>query len=312
MNNIYISIVLLCVIIIICLIFIFSGKKSKNPKEAFSSSYLTKDELSDVIRGKITVSLSLSDSSKQYKIYYNVDNTIKVETIKNGIIEGITNGTYNIISKNNAGYIENNFINIHESPNINSRFNKQHPNSIYKTMKYITGPYTLYQHITYSDTLAFKDDNNNDTYFSTVYPQNPNEAVSSSYLTKDELSDVIRGKITVSHCLYDSSRQYKCYYNVDNTFKVETIKNGIIEGITNGTYNIISKNNAGYIENNFINIDESPNITSRFNKQHPNSIYKTMKNIIGPFTLYQNSIKGQTLSYKSSDSNTYFNTVFPQ
>ena len=170
MNNIYISIVLLCVIIIICLIFYFSGKKSKKPNEAFSSSYLTKDELSDVIIGKITVSLSLSDSSRQYKCYYNVDNTIKVETIKNGIIEGITNGTYNIISKNNAGYIENNFINIHESPNINSRFNKQHPNSIYKTMKYITGPFTLYQHSIKGQTLSYKSSDSN-TYFTTVYPQ---------------------------------------------------------------------------------------------------------------------------------------------
>ena len=171
MNYIYLSIVLLCVIIIICLIFIFSRKKSKNPKEAFSSSYLTKDELSDVIIGKITVGQSLNNSSIQHKCYYNLDNTFKVETIKNGIIEGITDGTYNIISKNNAGYIDINFINIHESPEIRSRFNKQHPDSIYKTMKYIMGPFTIYQYNRNAIVLSFKDDYNNNTYFTTVYPQ---------------------------------------------------------------------------------------------------------------------------------------------
>ena len=149
-------------------------------------------------------------------------------------------------------------------------------------------------------------------YFSGKKSKNPNEAVVSSYLTKDELSDVIIGKIMVRQSLFDSSLQFKCYYNLDNTFKFYEIKNCIEQGVATGTYKIISKNNDGYIEINFITIYESPHIKSRFNKQHINSIHKTMQHIIGPFTLYQHSIKGQTLSYKSSDNNTYFFTVYPQ
>ena len=136
--------------------------------------------------------------------------------------------------------------------------------------------------------------------------------VSSSYLTKDELSDVIKGKLCIRSNISDSSLQSKHYYNLDNTIKVYEIKNCIVQGVTTGTYNIISKNNDGYIEINFITIYESPNIESRYNKQHINSFHKTKQHIIGPFTLYQNSIKGQILSYKSSDSNTYVYTVYPQ
>ena len=52
MNYIYISIVLVRVIIIICLFFYFSRKKSKKTNEVFYSSYLTKDELTNIITGK--------------------------------------------------------------------------------------------------------------------------------------------------------------------------------------------------------------------------------------------------------------------
>ena len=175
MNNIYISILLLCVIIIICLIFYFSGKKSKNPNEAFSSSYLTKDELTNVIRGKISLYQSVYNSSIQYKRYYNVDNKFTEEIIINGIVQqGISSGTYNIISKNNNGYIEMNYINIHESPddiNTGNIFNKQHPNSIFKTMKNIMGPFTLYQNNIKIKGQILSFTINNNIYFYTVFPQ---------------------------------------------------------------------------------------------------------------------------------------------
>ena len=172
MNNIYISIVLLCVIIIICLIFYFSGKKSKNPNEAFSSSYLTKDELTNVIRGKISLLQSVYNSSLQYKSYYNVDNTFTEEIIINGIVQGISSGTYNIISKNNKGSIEMNYINIHESPddiNTGNIFNKQHPDSIHKTMQHIIGPFTLYQNSIKGQILSLIKKRK--IYFYTVFPQ---------------------------------------------------------------------------------------------------------------------------------------------
>ena len=89
---------------------------------------------------------------------------------------------------------------------------------------------------------------------------------------------------------------------------METIKNGIIEGITNGTYNIISKNNAGYIDINYINIHEPPDLQEFQN----NIMYKTMKTKFGPFTLYQQNKYGLTLSFDWLNDEPHFFTVFPQ
>ena len=38
-------------------------------------------------------------------------------------------------------------------------------------MKYIMGPFTIYQYNRNAIVLSFKDDYNNNTYFTTVYPQ---------------------------------------------------------------------------------------------------------------------------------------------
>ena len=169
MNYIYISIVLVCVIIIICLFFYFSRKKTN---EAFSSSYLTKDELTNIIKEKLTICQSVDDSSIQFKYYFNLDNTFKLYEIKNCIVQGTSTGTYNIISENNnTGSIDIHYIDIYDSPNIESRFNKNHSNSYHKTKKAIWNSFTLYQQNRKGHILSFKGIVYNNTQFITVFPQ---------------------------------------------------------------------------------------------------------------------------------------------
>ena len=112
MNYIYLSIVLLCVIIIICLIFIFSRKKSKNPKEAFSSSYLTKDELTNIIK-ETKKDLSQDNIFIQNVIYDNIKKYL-IERVDK-LYNPLTSNTQNtqiiepLINNINTKFMINNF-----------------------------------------------------------------------------------------------------------------------------------------------------------------------------------------------------------
>jgi hypothetical protein len=124
------------------------------------------------------------------------------------------------------------------------------------------------------------------------------------YLDKTELGNKLIGKLSIHNSLSSPNRVYKIYYNSDNTFLMYTVENGESIGLTTGDYRIVSKYNKGYIEINYNKIKESPYIESRFNKHNANSIYKTMKNILGPFIIYDDKNRNSyILEYNSSYSN---------
>ena len=124
------------------------------------------------------------------------------------------------------------------------------------------------------------------------------------YLDKTELGNKLIGKLSIHNSLSSPNLVYKIYYNSDNTFTMYTVENGESIGLTNGDYRIVSKYNKGYIEINYNKINESPYPDSRFNKNNENSIYKTMKNTLGPFIIYDDKNRNSyILEYNSSYSN---------
>jgi hypothetical protein len=136
---------------------------------------------------------------------------------------------------------------------------------------------------------------------------------SYKYLSPYELSNAILGKIAVHQSLSDPNRLYKIKYNFDKTFSMETIENGKYIGTTSGYFKIINKYNIGYIDINYIDIKESPYPESTFNSQNINSIYKTRKNMLGPFIMhYQENRSGNILEYKTdySQSKNKYMTIY--
>lgn len=118
------------------------------------------------------------------------------------------------------------------------------------------------------------------------------------YLSQNQLSNVIYGKIAIHQSLSVPNRLYEINYNLDNTFQMKTIENGNNIGITRGTYNLFSKDNIGYIDITYLEIKESPYLESPFNKENPNNVYITMKNLLGPFTIHRNENRsGNILEY---------------
>uniref|UniRef100_A0A6C0KR91 Uncharacterized protein n=1 Tax=viral metagenome TaxID=1070528 RepID=A0A6C0KR91_9ZZZZ len=124
------------------------------------------------------------------------------------------------------------------------------------------------------------------------------------YLDKTELRNKLFGKLAIHNSLSSPNLLYKIYYNSDNTFTIYTIKNGESVGSTKGDYRIVSKYNKGYIEINYNKINESPYPESAFSKNNKNSIYKTMKNTLGPFIIHDDKNRSSyILEYNSSYSN---------
>lgn len=136
--------------------------------------------------------------------------------------------------------------------------------------------------------------------------------VTYKYLSQNQLYNAIYGKTAVHQSLSAPNRSYKITYNLDNTFEMETIENNNSIGFTTGTYNIISKYNIGYIDITYLDIKESSHQQSAFNKKNKNSIYKTMKNILGPFTIHHaENRSGYILEYNTNYSTSKkFMTVF--
>jgi hypothetical protein len=136
--------------------------------------------------------------------------------------------------------------------------------------------------------------------------------VTYKYLSQNQLSNAIYGKLAIHQSLSDPNRLYKINYNLDNTFQMKTIENGNYIGITSGTYNIISKYNIGYIDITYLDITESPHQESAFNKENNNSVFKTMKNILGPFKIHaQENRTGTILEYNTNYTKAKkFMTVF--
>jgi hypothetical protein len=132
----------------------------------------------------------------------------------------------------------------------------------------------------------------------------------SNYLYESELKSKIVGKVGIYQSSNSENRLYKIFYNSDSdshgrlSFKMDTIQNGSIIGTTTGTYTIIKSLDYGYglIDVEYTSIYESPYPESVFNKSNPNSIFKTMKDTIGPFTQIQKSgERSVTLEYKYSN-----------
>jgi hypothetical protein len=111
----------------------------------------------------------------------------------------------------------------------------------------------------------------------------------SNYLSVNELKSEIVGKLGIHQSLHSPNRMYKIYYIPDGSFTMDTIEDGSILGTTSGTYKIIKSSNydIGFIDVTYTKIFESPYIESFFNKQNPNSVFKTMKKLLGPFIITQ-------------------------
>ena len=138
--------------------------------------------------------------------------------------------------------------------------------------------------------------------------------VTYKYLSQNQLYNTIYGKLAIHQSLSSPTRLYKIYYNLDNTFKLETIENGKYTGTTTGNYSIISKYNIGYIDITYLDIKESPHQQSAFSTKNKNSIHKTMKNVLGPFILHQQENRsGYILEYNTNYAKSKkYMTVFSQ
>ena len=112
---------------------------------------------------------------------------------------------------------------------------------------------------------------------------------SHNKLSPGQLDDAISGKIGIHTSLSKPNRMYKIIYNLDNTFTMHTMEDCAVVGTTNGHYTIISKYNIGYVDVTYTNVAESPYLESPFNKHNDNNVHKTMKNLLGPFTMHQHA-----------------------
>lgn len=105
----------------------------------------------------------------------------------------------------------------------------------------------------------------------------------SQKLSVEQVKQRVLDKIAIHQSLSSSKRHYKIIYNSDYTFQMITIENGIELGKTTGTFKIIDKNGIGYLYIKYKNIFPSTYKESTFNPFNENSIYKTKKNLLGPF-----------------------------
>ena len=140
MQNKYINFnaILKCIISLIILLVIMRLVSSYN--------HLTPNELTNAISGKIGIHQSLSTPNRLYKTIYDVDNTFVMHEFDNCTAVGTTTGHYRVISNYNIGYIDVTYNEVHESPFIESMFNKNNENNVHKTKKNLLGPFTLHAH----------------------------------------------------------------------------------------------------------------------------------------------------------------------
>lgn len=162
--------------------------------------------------------------------------------------------------------------------------------------KYIS-PYECDDHVYKKDSLYILNDlverqiakyvlKNND-----IFGGPAKQFYASNYLSVNELKREIVNKIGIHQSLHSPTRMYKIYYNHDGSFTMDTIEDGSILGTTTGIYKFIKNSNydIGFIDVTYTTIFESPYIESFFNKSNPNSVFKTMKNPLGPFSITQKS-----------------------
>jgi Domain of unknown function (DUF758) len=114
-------------------------------------------------------------------------------------------------------------------------------------------------------------------------------ATYSNYLSPNELTHAISGKTGIHQSLSAPNRFYKTSYNLDNTFVMHTMENCGSVGTTTGHYKVISNYNIGYIDVTYDYVHNSPLIESIFNKHAERNVHKTMKNLLGPFTLHHDA-----------------------
>jgi hypothetical protein len=108
---------------------------------------------------------------------------------------------------------------------------------------------------------------------------------SSKYLSKSELNDAIVNKTGIHASFSSSDSVHKIYYKSDGTFEIDAIENGYKLGTTAGTYRIKKSSNydIGLIDVKYKRIFESSSLLSPFNRKNSNSVFKTMKDCLGPF-----------------------------
>lgn len=136
------------------------------------SNHLSSSELTHAIAGKIGIHQSLSAPNRCYKTSYNLDNTFVMHTMENCGLVGTTTGHYNVISNYNIGYIYVTYNHVHDSPLIESTFNKNAEMNVHETMKDLLGPFTLHHHANRSGTiLEYNCDYAESKMFMTVFDQ---------------------------------------------------------------------------------------------------------------------------------------------
>ena len=128
----------------------------------------------------------------------------------------------------------------------------------------------------------------------------------SNNLSLSELTNAIVGKVGIHQSLSLPTRSYKIYYKSDFSFTIDTIENCNILGTSAGTYKIIKYCNydIGIIDITYTQIYESPFIQSIFNKENPNSVLKTFKNQLGPFSIINTGKNGTILKYLCGNDQT--------
>ena len=138
-------------------------------------------------------------------------------------------------------------------------------------------------------------------------------ASSYNHLSPNELINAISGKTGIHQSLSTPNRLYKMIFNTDNTFVMHTLEDCATVGTTTGYYKVISSyNNVGYIDITYTHVHDSPFTESMFNKNNGNNVHKTMKNLLGPFTLHPHANRAShILEYKCHYSAfKFFMTVY--
>jgi uncharacterized protein len=185
---------------------------------------------------------------------------------------------------------------------------------IYDNINKYISPYERRDHVYKKDSLYILNDSverqiakyvlkNND-----IFGGPAKQFYASNYLSVNELKREIVNKIGIHQSLHSPNRMYKIYYNHDGSFTMDTKEDGSILGTTTGTYKIIKNSNydIGFIDVTYTKIFESPYIESFFHKNHPYSVFKTMRNLLGPFTVTQKSGDHSViLRYKNNDGLIY-------
>jgi hypothetical protein len=132
-------------------------------------------------------------------------------------------------------------------------------------------------------------------------------------LTTNELEVMISSTTVVSESLGNPDTSFKTYFNSDKTFHVETIKNGKIDNVSTGFYEVVDKEGLGYIRMMYNNdVTPSKDSDSFYSLENQNSILKTNLLLSGPFQLFNDNNYGKVYWYNTPENKVLTLTIFRQ